>query len=172
MKRRGRALRFALLLGVFFAGCASRTDTTTTTEVRVVASTGTENNANRPPAPDRPAGTMRVAFRDVVAPSGCFYFSGPLDHGRDDHLGEVAMFDGQVLRFPPALDFIVQPGGTELVLVRDSPHEYSGTWRVRETITLVPSGAGFVGRYHYDEFDPGSPSPGTCHIDARIELWP
>jgi hypothetical protein len=66
----------------------------------------------------------------------------------------------------------VQPGGTELVLVRDSPHEYSGTWRVRETITLVPSGAGFVGRYHYDEFDPSSSTPGTCHIDARIELWP
>lgn len=119
------------------------------------------------------AGEYRVAWRDVTSTEGCFFFSGPQDLGRDDHLGDAARQLGDVLVITPAYEFRLAGPGT---FVRQASHEYGGAWTSRETLTLAPAssamGEGLVGRYHYDEIGPGETAPGTCHIDARIELWP
>lgn len=166
--RNARSGLFFLALAML--GCETRETTRTETVVTV----GGELPANANARPVAAAtGTMRVAFRDVVTQTpGCFFFSGPEDLGRDDHLGTAATFDGRELAFGPDIRFLSQASGSDLVLLRESLHAFSGSWRVRESITLVPSGAGFVGRYRYDEIDPSTGAPSQCHIDARIELWP
>lgn len=164
-----RSIPVALLVSVLLA-CGPVPTETTVTEITVRTS-GDEpgTNANRRAVP----GVYRAAWRDVTSTAGCFFFSGPTDLGRDDHLGDDARMSGGTLELGPALVFHEAAPGT---WVREAPHEYGGTWTSRETITLTPTsspaGDGFVGRYHYDEISPGTTAPGTCHIDARLELWP
>jgi hypothetical protein len=156
---------------VVLGACGSApTETTTITEVTVRSTGGAAPaNANRRAVP----GVYRAAWRDVTSTDGCFFFSGPADLGRDDHLGTEARMSGGVLELGPALTFREVSPGTWM---REAPHEHGGTWTSRETITLTPTtsafGEGFVGHYHYDELAPGTTAPGTCHIDARLELWP
>jgi hypothetical protein len=114
--------------------------------------------------------SYNVTFSGVTADAAnCFYFSGPGDLGRNNQLGNSATYDGSSLRFAGDLVFVLDSSGA---LVRVANHEYEGTWMSRETITLSPAGGGFVGSYHYDEFEGGSTTPGACHIDAQVQLAP
>lgn len=117
-----------------------------------------------------------VAWSDVRSSASCFFFSGPRDLGRDDHLGANAaltleppgaslVFEGD-LRF----DGVLSLGA--LSLVREAPHEFGGTWLSRESIVLTPVGASWVGTYHYDEINPATRAPSSCHIDARVMVAP
>jgi hypothetical protein len=159
-------LLLAMLVLVACGSAASSSETT----VRVTVSSG---NDNAPPTAPASYGTMRVAFREVVSSPGCFFFSGPGELGRDDRLGEHAELDAERLRFSPTIELtrVELPDGS-VTWSRESIHEFGGPWRVREAITLLPSGAGWVGRYRYQELSPGATTPGTCTIDARVELWP
>lgn len=134
----------------------------------------TVSNTNVRTSPSDPAGSVRVAFREVVSSPGCFFFSGPGELGRDDQLGERADLSGARLRFSPTIEFArtTELGDGTSVWGREAVHEYGGPWRSRETITLMRSGAGWVGRYRYQELSPGATTPGTCTIEARVELWP
>lgn len=151
-----RTSRLLVLLSLLGATACARTEEPAATTV----SSGGET------APT----AYRVTFREVTesAPD-CFYFSGPGDLGRDDHLGDSATYDGSSLRFAGDLVFVQDSSGA---LVRVANHQYEGTWMTRETITLSPAGGGFAGTYHYDEFGDGGATPSACHLDAQVELAP
>lgn len=109
---------------------------------------------------------------------GCFFFSGPGELGRDDHLGEAARLVASDRDVRLAFDTGPElAGGAPLgrstpdvtVLGRASHHEFGGRWTVRESLTLTRvDEQTFRGTYHYDEIAPDSAVPGECHIDVAV----
>lgn len=155
-------------LGVLLAACGASPAPTTTLDVSVRA------NVN-PAPPASGSSPVLVGWSAIESSPGCFFFSGPRDLGRDDHLGQLATLalsaNGAQLVFDGALTFVGGATGPTLSLVRTAPHDYGGTWTTRETIVLSRSGETWVGTYHYDEHD-GASAAGTCHIDASLVVGP
>lgn len=149
-------------------GAASRDNGNSGAEVVVVDAT----SSDEPLPAALPYG---VRWSDVATvTSTCFFFSGPGELGRNTSLGEQATFavgDHRArLGFGADVVFDGPRAGDRITLSRVSTHDYDGgKWTVRETITLelAPAG-GWAGRYHYDEYEPGAATPGTCHIDASV----
>ena len=115
---------------------------------------------------------LTLTWADVVPTPGCFFFSGPLDLGRDTHLGSGAelVLEGGVARlaFDPQTVFIQVSEG---VLVRRGSYPHGGsTWTTEETITGRYEGLRFTGSYRYQECDPAGaePCPGRCTITATL----
>jgi hypothetical protein len=120
-------------------------------------------------------GPVAVVWSAITTETpGCFFFSGPTDLGRDDHLGSSGVLDaserGATLAFDGGPVFTGTMLGATIALGRSAPYEFSGTWTTRETITLASSGPDWVGHYHYDEIDPSTGRPSSCHIDATIAI--
>lgn len=126
------------------------------------------------------SGPVRVRWASITRTQSCWFFSGPGDLGRDDHLGESAQWsrtgDRVTLRLGGAA-FEGTIAGARVSLRRVSRHAEGAGWIVTETIegTLDTVGesacATLVGRYHYDECDSaGGACPGHCHIDSAITI--
>lgn len=131
------------------------------------------------------SGPVRVRWASITRTQTCWFFSGPGDLGRDDHLGESAQWsrigDRVSLRFDRAV-FEGTIAGGRVSLRRVSRHAEGAGWSVTETIegtlAATPGSSGgadgcatLVGRYHYDECDTaGGACPGHCHIDAAITI--
>lgn len=130
------------------------------------------------PSPDR-VDAVAVEWGRSTSVSSCFYFSGPGDLGRDDHLGARAAFlrsgDRITLSFGGLL-FEGRIRGDRVTLERISEHDFDGPWKVTETIdaTLGASEDCVVlrGTYRYAECDtsPGASCPGPCSISAPLSV--
>lgn len=148
-----------------------------------------EQPARRPPPPPEPergtclepgdgAGDVRVRWGTPRSTQTCFFFSGPFDLGRDDHLGDRARLtrrgDQITLAFGAhAFEGTARDGRVRMT--RRSTHQYGGAWRVTEVI----EGRLTTGRcpalrlsYRYQECHdaPGAPCPGTCTIEAPLTV--
>jgi hypothetical protein len=129
-------------------------------------------------APDQIRATS-VLWGGATFNESCFFFSGPADLGRDDHLGSRAAYlrSGDLLSvsFDGAM-FQGRVEGDRVRLVRVSEHEFDGTWKVAESIdaTLGEGGECKVldGTYAYEECDTGPKGlcPGPCRISARVSF--
>jgi len=168
----GRLFLVGGLTACALAGCGA------VREPGAVVSGGNDNSGAEAASADEPlpaALPYGVLWSDIATQtSGCFFFSGPGELGRNTPLDETAGFAIGDTR--ASLDFganVVFEGpraADRVTLSRTSSHDYSdGKWTVRETITLdlAPAG-GWIGRYHYDEYEPGASDPGECHIDASV----
>jgi hypothetical protein len=129
-------------------------------------------------AMNAPSQSMRASWSRIRRSPGCWFFSGPGDLGRDDHLGSSAHWarNGErvELRFG-SLSFTGTITGNRVIVRRESTHQSGSQWRVTETIqgSFTPpddSNCAFVARYHYDECQQGGECPGSCHIDATIRF--
>jgi hypothetical protein len=126
---------------------------------------------------------VRLGWESTTSTGGCFFFAGPGDLGRDDsygtsgrlgRTGERAWLVIGGFRFEGTL------ASGRLALSRRSDHDFSGTWRVDETIGgEVPTASGGVCppirmRYVYHECDTANPSgcPGRCTIESTIVVTP
>lgn len=121
--------------------------------------------------------TLNVSWSALVDTPPCFYFSGPEDLGRNDHLGRraaLSIVDQHVrLDFGSNILFDGELQGDRVTLHRSSSHDYdTGKWEAEETITLQATASTWVGHYHYDERDPETHAVGRCHIDASVHLTP
>lgn len=120
---------------------------------------------------------VHVGWSGITRSPTCWFFSGPGDLGRDDHLGDTAEWsrnaDRVTLRFGPVV-FGGTIAGDRVSLRRVSDHASGAGWRVTETIegTLAREGCPrLIARYHYDECETSvGPCPGQCHIDAAIVI--
>ena len=143
-----------------------------------------------PPEPDRAAGcrslrqgeqAVRVAWGPAESTSGCFFFSGPGELGRDDHLGSAGRLswtgDRMALSFG-SLRFDGSGRDGAFTLTRRSEHSFGGGWRVTERIQLTRSEvrrggqrcATLRGRYTYQECQAGGACPGHCQITASLQV--
>lgn len=129
-------------------------------------------------APTEPSMDMRASWSQIRSTSSCWFFSGPRNLGRDDHLGTSARWtrtgDRVELRFGN-LSFTGTVSGNRVIVRRESTHTSGSPWRVTETIqgSFTPpdsDACALVARYHYDECERGTPCPGHCHIDATIRF--
>ncbi len=127
---------------------------------------------------DEGAGAARAGWGRADRTNGCFFFSGPHDLGRDDHLGAQARYevtaDRVVVHFGQ-LTFSGRLSGDRVQLRRVSNHEFGSTWRVTETIEarfVQERGCRILrGTYHYQECDTaGNQCPGGCTIDAPVRI--
>ena len=157
------------LVGLALAGCVA--PVATGVAPGVVASGGNENPEPLAAIAGVP---VVVTWSNVRSSTSCFFFSGPGELGRDDHLGPSASLTVSAgaaeLVFAGGLRFAGTVAGSTLATSREAPHEYGGTWMTRETLRLSASGDAWVGTYHYDELDPSTGAPSSCHIDATIVL--
>ncbi len=162
------------VVGLALVGCTA----SVAVEAAPPSSVGVSSSGNDNP---RPMAALRrapvsVAWSDVHSSGSCFFFSGPGDLGRDDHLGASASLTleppNAELVFEGDLRFVGPVWGGTLAASRESPHEYGGTWTTRETLRLSASGDAWVGTYHYDELDPSTRAPSSCHIDAAVVVVP
>lgn len=160
-------------LVVSCGGATSASSTPAATSTTPLLVEVTAGNTNPEPLASTVGAPVTVAWSDIRSSSSCFFFSGPGDLGRDDHLGPFAA----ITLTPPSAELFFEGGGYRftgavsggiLSVGRDAPHEYGGTWMTRETITLSASGSAWVGTYHYDELDPATRVPSSCHIDATV----
>jgi hypothetical protein len=171
------ALAASLCTGSACGGASLRTsaEAPAPSEVEVVPVTANGNGRSANPRPAT-EGTFRVSWTELSVTPGCFFFSGPAPHGVRDTLGLVAEYSEHLdvrLSFGAEVSFWSLGGDGPLALSRESHHEFGGgLWLVRERIAIEPVGDGFRGRYHYDEIQPGSTTPGPCHIDAVLTLMP
>jgi len=118
-----------------------------------------------------------AAWGRPTSTNSCFFFSGPYDLGRDDHLGGGARYerngDRVVVRFGD-LAFTGRVSGDRVELRRVSNHEFGSTWTVTEVIDarFVESNGCTIlrGTYRYNECDTSRPQscPGTCTISAPV----
>lgn len=152
------------------------------------AAAGPVDRPAPPPAPrgcaglrDAGAQPVRVAWSAPQRTPGCFFFSGPFQLGRDDHLGSEA----ELTRTGPsarlAFGGAVFTGTVEtgrVRLRRRSTHDFSGRWVVEETIEgrLGPvrrggeACAGIVAEYRYRECPEGRSCTESCTIVAPLEI--
>jgi hypothetical protein len=164
---RAKALLLAMVMGV------------------VLAASSAASARPKPPDADPPVcrslaeGTANVdaGWGRPTSSNSCFFFSGPYDLGRDDHLGNAAQYQRQgdqvTVRFGN-LVFTGQARGDRVRLRRVSDHSYGSTWTVTEVIDarFVQSNGCTVlrGTYRYNECDTSRPQscPGTCTISAPV----
>lgn len=124
------------------------------------------------PVPSRR--TLPLTWRAGSATQGCFFFSGPLDHGRDTHLGASATMSvrGQTatLDFGGGVVFQGTLRGDQVSLTRRATYEYGGTWTTTERISGTYSGNFLRASYAYQECDNARQQscPGTCRIQAGV----
>lgn len=114
-------------------------------------------------------GLGNVTWDDLRATEGCFFFSGPMELGRDDHLGvqaDVALGPVVTVSFGPH----VFRGAQGEPLVRQSGHHFGGTWSVRETLQGEWDADGFAGTYRYQERERGAAEWGRCAITAHLNI--
>ncbi len=121
--------------------------------------------------------SVRVAWDTAERTAGCFFFSGPADLGRDDHLGASARltWNGEdvTLAFG-ALRFTGRADASGVHLSRRSDHQYGGRWVVTEHIDgrLERGDDGCTilrATYRYREGMEGS-QPGHCTIRAALAV--
>lgn len=136
-----------------------------------------------PPAPAAPSlapqsTPIAVVWQVTSSTPSCFFFSGPGNLGRRDHLGTSAQWVASgptvTLTFAGGLTFVGTRAGPQITLARRSTHSYSGTWIVDESIVGTFNGATFVGAYSYAECEAGNPRncPTSCAIRAQISAVP
>ncbi len=133
--------------------------------------------------------TPEDSTRDLAGPVGCdwslgfvspncFFFSGPLDLGRDDALGDRADWESRGhrvrLRFSEDVVFAWSQQGSRARLERRSRHDHGGPWEVLEVLELARHGSAMVGSYHYEECQLGEDMncPGHCTISAQVTVLP
>jgi hypothetical protein len=143
----------------------------------------------RPPAPQpAPAPSVpsmppqmtpvAVAWQVTSSTPSCFFFSGPGNLGRQDHLGNAAQWAASgpsvSLSFAGGLTFVGTRSGPQISLSRRSTHTYSGSWIVDETIVGSFTGNTFVGTYSYAECEAGNARncPTNCTIRAQVSAVP
>ncbi|MEM9194581.1 MAG: hypothetical protein AAGF12_35715 [Myxococcota bacterium] len=123
-------------------------------------------------------GPAAARWGRATSTSGCFFFSGPHDLGRDDQLGRTSRFtrrgDQVTVQFGNAT-FVGQVRQGAVELRRVSQHTFGSIWTVTEVIS-----ARFVreqdclvlrGTYRYTECDSaGGRCPGGCTIEAPVTI--
>jgi hypothetical protein len=110
-----------------------------------------------------------VSWDDIRATEGCFFFSGPLELGRDDHLGvEATITPGPVTTVAFGPHTFRGPRGEPLV--RESGHDFQGAWVVRESLRGTWSADGFAGTYRYQEREHRDEGWGRCAITAHVSI--
>ncbi len=128
------------------------------------------------PAPEL-TGPVRVTWTVQSRSENCFFFSGPLDLGRNDHLGSEAIWAEHAGRVTLSFGDHVFEGarsGSAVELKRASQHQYQGPWRADESLAVAQQGATAAGRYEYHECNLGDEAecPGRCTIVAKILIAP
>ncbi|RLB52520.1 MAG: hypothetical protein DRJ42_14660 [Deltaproteobacteria bacterium] len=148
-------------------------------------STASASARPKPPAQDlcRPFEAAQLSVHaewgQPTATNGCFFFSGPYELGRDDHLGPRAVFtragDRITARLGSRITFSGVVRGDRVQLRRVSDHEFGSTWTVTEIIDarFVNSATGCTelrGTYRYTECDTARPQscPGRCTIATPV----
>lgn len=177
----------------------TNTGTGTSTGTNTNTGTGTNDIArNDPgratePCPDDPTSATPhfdavVTWSNVRSTAGCFFFSGPQDLGRDDHLGGRARFEatteGATLAFGAAR--FTGASAPEIHLSRTTTHDFGGAWRVTETLDgrwVTPAIQHHLdtpctdaaprtieARYVYHEYEGQASTPGHCTITADVTI--
>ena len=124
---------------------------------------------------------VRVRWATPARTRTCFFFSGPGDLGRDDHLGARAQLTWRGSRV--TLDFggprfTGTVRGDAVTLERRSTHEFGRPWQVTERIVgrlgdVTRGGRtcrGLRAHYRYEECPVGGDCPGDCTIDADLTV--
>lgn len=113
-----------------------------------------------------------VDWSDIQTTDGCFFFSGPLDIGRDDHLGSTAIVrTGHQREVSFGDNRFVGPATGDAVL-RSSVHSFNGEWEVRERLQGSWTGRSFAGTYRYEEQPESDAHAGRCVITANVRIRP
>ncbi len=122
------------------------------------------------PAPPQNTTTFKVAWQDVQATTGCFFFSGP--NGRDDQLVGNAVFQRNGSELAVTINKVVFRGTIHkdgFTVTRRSSHDYSGPWVVDEVISGPrPAEGALRATYRYNECEKGTKCPNQCTIDGTI----
>ena len=122
--------------------------------------------------------TVQAFWGTPTTTPGCFFFSGPMEIGRDDQLGASATWteqNGRVsLMFGPEIVFRGRRVGQQVILSRQSLHEYDSQWKVSEKLEGTVAGRVLEARYTYRECDKAHPKdcPGRCRVRAGVSLEP
>ncbi len=159
---------------VLLTACSSKSPESAPTDrgsaTRVEPPAGTVPRAT----PTTP-GPYQIHWSNVEAVDNCFFFSGP--DGRDDRLvGEVRVetveLEGSALRI--RIGETVFEGtyvsGT-IDLVRDSTHEFDGTWKTHETLRGRQIEGELRATYRYEECELATGEcPGRCTITADVTI--
>jgi len=131
------------------------------------------------PAPQKTGTPVGVFWSDIETASGCFFFCGPGDVGRDVKLGKRAHLkrDGDylTLEFEKKIRFRGRVGDDNKVrLERQSAHDYGGTWQILQMIEGTFTDGAMSGTYSYSECDTTRKQgcPGRCTIEAHVEVAP
>ncbi len=118
-----------------------------------------------------------IEWTNSTGTNGCFFFSGPGQYGRDDHLGERAQWTESgstvTLDFGNGVVFAGQRSGDTFALRRTSSHTFGSTWTTDEMLMLTASGHDdFNGSYSYAECDTADPAtcPGHCVITSHVHV--
>jgi hypothetical protein len=124
------------------------------------------------PAPTEVAteGT-KVLWANVVTTEGCFFFSGPFEHGRDATVGSVARLEVKGEKAVLRLGEVTFEGlgvNGRYELSREDEREFEGRWRSIERIEAELSTEGLRGSYAYEEcdLDGDQGCPSRCRISA------
>jgi hypothetical protein len=125
----------------------------------------------------KPAATIvapkesKVMWANIVATENCFFFSGPVGHGRDSTVGSTARLEidgekatlhlGEVAFHGHGLD-------SSYHFLREDERENEGKWKSSERIDAELSDDGLRGSYAYEECDLEGEQgcPGKCTIAA------
>jgi len=127
-----------------------------------------------PPPPTSVANvttSVELQWSNVVQTDGCFFFSGP--DGRDDRLQGTATLErnGTSIRLRVGTaEFDGTYRGSELTLLRVSPHQFDGDWLALETINGTYTEKVMRATYRYHECQAAVQCPGRCEIRADLVL--
>ena len=126
-------------------------------------------------APPPSAREGAVLWGNIRTTEECFFFSGPLELGRDARLGDQAGIEGRgdalVLSMGEAR-FLGSELGDQLSVERVQNHRHEGEWSVTERIEARWEQGELRGHYRYEECDlTGTQGcPTRCTIDADFSI--
>jgi hypothetical protein len=117
-----------------------------------------------------------IAWNVTETTPPCFFFSGPEQLGRDDHLGEHGYWierGGRFeLSFGPGITFGGERTREGVTLSRRSVHDFEGKWVATETLRLERRDGAWIGTYGYTECEVRAPEtcPGHCVVTASVQI--
>ncbi len=118
--------------------------------------------------------TLMIDWVVTQQTASCFFFSGPLNVGRDTHLGataQLSLFGAQVtLTFSDSIRFSGELVDGRLELSRHAAYSDSGeTWKVTERIRGTLTGNTLVATYTYNECpSTAATCPSHCAVSAVV----
>lgn len=119
---------------------------------------------------------VQVTWSNITSTATCFFFSGPAQLGRNDHLGNEATWrdDGGnlTLDFGEQVVFRGTMTGSNVTFLRRSSHDFGSKWDIEEQIDGVVAGALLTASYEYHECNTTNSRecPSECEITAQLTI--